>query len=167
MSQQVKRLEEAFGASLFERDRRGLRLTHAGERLFGKGKRLLGLNDEIWWRWWHPGGRQGYGSACLRSLRHPAGAVLKVYGEAYPQVEISLVCTSSPDLASALAAGTIDLAVDRGTGRSDVRRMPCIDRWSGSAQGRRCRAKRRCRCRSSPTPAPSARRCCRRSVSMG
>ena len=43
VSQQVKRLEEALGCSLFERDRRGLRLTRAGERLFGKGKRLLGL----------------------------------------------------------------------------------------------------------------------------
>ena len=48
VSQQIKRLEEVLGCSLFERDRRGLRLTRSGERLFGKGKRLLGLNDEIW-----------------------------------------------------------------------------------------------------------------------
>ena len=32
VSQQIKRLEEAFGGELFERDRRGLRLTGAGER---------------------------------------------------------------------------------------------------------------------------------------
>ena len=48
VSQQVKRLEEALECSLFERDRRGLRLTLAGERLFGRAKRLLSLNDEIW-----------------------------------------------------------------------------------------------------------------------
>ncbi|TIX32753.1 MAG: LysR family transcriptional regulator, partial [Mesorhizobium sp.] len=48
VSQQIKRLEEVFGCSLFERDRHGLRLTRFGERLFGKGKRLLSLNDEIW-----------------------------------------------------------------------------------------------------------------------
>src|SRR5215203_683355 len=48
VSQQIKRLEEAFGAELFERQRRGLRLTAAGERLFAKAKRMLALNDEIW-----------------------------------------------------------------------------------------------------------------------
>lgn len=47
VSQQIKRLEELFGCILFERDRRGMRLTDEGERLFGKAKRLLSLNDEI------------------------------------------------------------------------------------------------------------------------
>lgn len=48
VSQQVARLEQAFGKPLFFRDRRGLRLTPAGERLLGKARRLLSLNDEIW-----------------------------------------------------------------------------------------------------------------------
>ncbi len=48
VSQQIKRLEDAFGTALFTRDRRGLTLTAAGERLFAKAKRLLALNDEIW-----------------------------------------------------------------------------------------------------------------------
>lgn len=48
ISQQIKRLEDGFEARLFERDRKGLRLTNAGERLFGKAKRMLALNDEIW-----------------------------------------------------------------------------------------------------------------------
>src|SRR5260370_36121915 len=48
ISQQIKRLEEGFGCILFERDRRGLAMTNAGERLFGKAKRLLALNDEVW-----------------------------------------------------------------------------------------------------------------------
>jgi len=48
VSQQVKRLEETLGCSLFERDRRGLRLTRPGERLFGQARKLLALNDEIW-----------------------------------------------------------------------------------------------------------------------
>ncbi|RUU53982.1 LysR family transcriptional regulator, partial [Mesorhizobium sp. M2C.T.Ca.TU.002.02.1.1] len=47
VSQQVKRLEEVLGQSLFERDRRGLRLTRSGERLLEKARRLLRLNDEI------------------------------------------------------------------------------------------------------------------------
>ena len=48
VSQQVKRLEETLGCSLFERDRRGLRLTRPGERLLGQARKLLALNDEIW-----------------------------------------------------------------------------------------------------------------------
>ena len=41
VSQQIKRLEETFGCELFERDRKGLRLTAAGERLLGRAKRML------------------------------------------------------------------------------------------------------------------------------
>src|SRR3712207_7198538 len=48
VSQQIKRLEEAFGCDLFERDRKGLRLTAAGERLLGRAKRMLAINHEIW-----------------------------------------------------------------------------------------------------------------------
>src|SRR5215472_9954775 len=48
VSQQVKRLEETFGRQLFERDRRGLRLTPSGERLLVRARRLLALNDEMW-----------------------------------------------------------------------------------------------------------------------
>ena len=52
VSQQVKRLEDAFGRRLFERDRRGLRLTPSGERLRGPcpappgpERRSLGTDD--------------------------------------------------------------------------------------------------------------------------
>ena len=48
VSQQIKRLEETFGCRLFERDRRGLRLTNPGERLLAKARRMLAVNDEIW-----------------------------------------------------------------------------------------------------------------------
>ncbi|MER8653219.1 LysR family transcriptional regulator [Mesorhizobium sp. M0847] len=112
VSQQIKRLEEALGCSLFERDRRGLRLTRPGERLFGKGKRLLGLNDEIWAEM---AGTEVAGQVRLGVPYDLVGTllapVLKAYAETYPQVEISLLCAASPDLAAALAAGTIDLAV--------------------------------------------------------
>ncbi len=48
VSQQVKRLEKTLGYSLFERGRRGLRLTSPGERLFSQARKLLALDDEIW-----------------------------------------------------------------------------------------------------------------------
>ena len=112
VSQQVKRLEEVLGQSLFERDRRGLKLTRSGERLLDKARRLLQLNDEILAeiRGTVVAGqvRIGVPYDLVGTLLAP---VLKAYAEAYPQVEISLVCASSPELAAALAAGTIDLAV--------------------------------------------------------
>ncbi|WP_281405592.1 MULTISPECIES: LysR substrate-binding domain-containing protein [unclassified Mesorhizobium] len=144
VSQQVRRLEEALGRSLFERDRRGLRLTSAGERLFGKAKRLLSLNDEIW--------AEMAANAVAGQVRFGVpydlvgttlAPVLKGYAQTYPQVEISLVCASSPELAAALAAGTIDLAViEERVGASDGECL-AIDRlvWVG-AKGGVARAKR-------------------------
>jgi DNA-binding transcriptional LysR family regulator len=144
VSQQVKRLEEALGCSLFERDRRGLRLTRPGERLFGKAKRLLGLNDEIWAEM---AGTEVAGQVRLGVPYDLVGTllapVLKAYAEAYPRVEISLLCAASPDLAAALAAGTIDLAViEEGVGPSAGECL-AVDRlvWVG-AKGGVARAKR-------------------------
>src|SRR5262249_60833729 len=48
VSQQVKRLEETLGRQLFERERRGLRLTPRGERLLVRARRLLALDDAGW-----------------------------------------------------------------------------------------------------------------------
>lgn len=138
VSQQVKRLEEVLGSSLFERDRRGLRLTRAGEQLFGRAKRLLGLNDEIW--------AEMAGSVVAGRVRLGVpydlvgtvlAPVLKAYANAYPQVEISLVCASSPELASALAAGTIDLAVIEERVGPSAGECLAIDRlvWVGAKGG--------------------------------
>jgi DNA-binding transcriptional LysR family regulator len=144
VSQQVKRLEEALGSSLFERDRRGLRLTRAGEQLFGKGKRLLGLNDEIWAEM---AGTPMAGQVRLGVPYDLVGTllapVLKTYAETYPQVEISLVCASSPELTAALAAGTIDLAVIEERVGPSAGECLVIDRlvWVG-AKGGVARAKR-------------------------
>jgi len=112
VSQQIKRLEETLGCSLFERDRRGLRLTPLGERLFGKAKRLLSLNDEIWSEMTT---NAVDGRVRLGVPYDLVGAwlapVLKAYAEACPRVEISLICRSSPELTAALRQGEIDLAV--------------------------------------------------------
>ncbi|RVD55523.1 LysR family transcriptional regulator, partial [Mesorhizobium sp. M7A.F.Ca.ET.027.03.2.1] len=144
VSQQVKRLEEALGSSLFTRDRRGLRLTRAGEQLFGRGKRLLALNDEIWAEM---AGTSVAGQVRLGVPYDLVGTllapVLKTYAETYPQIEISLVCASSPELTAALAAGTIDLAVIEERVGPSAGECLAIDRlvWVG-AKGGIARAKR-------------------------
>ncbi|TPL82371.1 LysR substrate-binding domain-containing protein [Mesorhizobium sp. B2-3-12] len=144
VSQQVKRLEETLGCSLFERDRRGLRLTRSGERLFDKARRLLSLNDEIWTEM---AGNAVAGQVRLGVPYDLVGTllapVLKAYAEAYPRVEISLLCASSPELAAALAAGTIDLAVIEERVGPTSGECLAIDRlvWVG-ARGGAARAKR-------------------------
>src|SRR5918998_6380758 len=112
VSQQIKRLEDAFEAQLFERDRRGLRLTGAGERLFGKAKRMLALNDEIWADMTTPiyegEVRLGIPFDIVNSYLPP---VLKSFAQAYPKIQISLDCQPSLLLLESLGAGDINLAV--------------------------------------------------------
>jgi DNA-binding transcriptional LysR family regulator len=112
VSQQMKKLEETLGAQLVERDRRGLRLTDAGERLFGRAKRLIAMNDEIWSEMttevYSGQVRLGVPYDLVASYLPP---VLRAFSRAHPKVEITLVCKASPVLKAALLAGELDLAV--------------------------------------------------------
>ncbi len=111
VSQQIARLEDVAGA-LFTRDRRNLRLTVTGERLLGKARRLLALNDDLWSEMTARvvEGRVRLGAPY--DLVGPCLApILKAYAEEYPLVEITLVCAASPDLLTATAQGEIDLAL--------------------------------------------------------
>lgn len=112
VSQQIKRLEDALACALFVRDRRGLRLTRGGEQLLPKARRLLHLNDDIWSDMAAAmvGGKVRVG-APYDLVGSVLSAALKAYADAYPQVEISLTCDSSPNLLEVLANGEVDLAV--------------------------------------------------------
>ncbi len=120
VSQQIKRLEDGFECTLFERDRRGMTLTNAGERLFGKAKRLVAMNDEVWADMTTPAFsgelKLGVPFDLVGTYLPP---ILKSFANTYPQVEISLVCLSSPQLLQALADGTVDVAlVEEPAGKS-------------------------------------------------
>ncbi len=112
VSQRIARLEDFAGGPLLDRDRRGLPLTPSGERLLGKARRLLALNDEIWTD--INGGavdgpvRLGVPPDLVASC---LGPVLKTFAEAHPQVELSLTVGASSELTDGLAAGRLDLAV--------------------------------------------------------
>lgn len=138
VSQQMKRLEDGFGCALFERERRGLKLSRQGERLLGKCRHLLQLNDEIVAESAPAAGggtvRLGVPYDLVGTLLSP---VLKAFAEAYPLVEIALTCASSPDLAGALEAGRIDLAVIEE--QADAVRGECLAMerlvWVGARNG--------------------------------
>jgi DNA-binding transcriptional LysR family regulator len=112
VSQQIKRLEAMLGATLFERDRRGLKLTPAGEHLLAKGRRLIALNDDIWAEMTAAEVTGKVRLGLPYDLVAPCIApVIKAYAMAYPHVEVSLSCAASPDLIGSLAAGEVDLIV--------------------------------------------------------
>jgi DNA-binding transcriptional LysR family regulator len=112
VSQQIARLEDLFGEALFVRSRPGLRLTPRGERLIGRARRLVGLNDETWAEM---ATKVIEGRVRLGVPYDLAGTslppILKSYAEAFPRVEISLLCASSPDLLAALGRGEVDIAL--------------------------------------------------------
>ena len=138
VSQQIKRLEEAMGCGLFVRDRRGLRLTLAGERLFGQARKLIALNDEIWAEMTTVAveGQVRLGAPPDLVSSHLA-PVLKAYADAFPRVELSLVCAPSPELVKALAMGRVDLAMVEEPAGPSAGECLSIDRlvWIGAKAG--------------------------------
>ncbi|WP_102960897.1 LysR substrate-binding domain-containing protein [Mangrovicella endophytica] len=144
VSQQVKRLEETFGTVLFARDRRGIRLTAAGEQLLPKARRLLGLNDEIWSEMTAGAVRGqvriGVPYDLVGTLLAP---LLRTYAETHPEVEVSLHCASSTELLGVLNSGAIDLALieepaDAMTGEClRVERLLWVGARAGEAYRRR------------------------------
>lgn len=138
VSQQIRRLEDLFGAPLFVRSRQGLSLTPAGERLLGKARRLLALNDEIWSEMTAPDFtgvvRLGVPYDLVGTLLPP---VLKSFAGACPKVEVSLMCEASPALVAAAAAGAVDLAlVEQPVGEAGGECL-AVDRlvWVGARNG--------------------------------
>ena len=138
VSQQVKRLEETLGCSLFKRDRRGLRLTPPGERLFSQARKLLALHDEIWAEMTTVAVegqvRLGVPPDLVSSHLAP---VLKAYAHAFPRVELSLMCAPSPQLVEALAMGRVDLVVAEERDGLSVGECLSIERlvWVGAKAG--------------------------------
>ena len=138
VSQQIARLEAISGRPLLKRGRRGMSLTSAGEHLLENARRLLALNDEVWTD--ISGGTVG-GVVRLGApydlVGTPLTPVLKAFCTACPQVELSLVCRSSPELARDLASGQIDLAVLEEPVESATGECLAVDRllWAGARGG--------------------------------
>jgi DNA-binding transcriptional LysR family regulator len=112
VSQQIKRLEDTVGRTIFGRGRQGLRLTDEGERLLGKARKLVDLNDDIWADMQAPeiSGQVRLGVPYDLVGTHLPQA-LRNYAQSYPDVDISLASGSSPELADALASGKVDLVL--------------------------------------------------------
>jgi DNA-binding transcriptional LysR family regulator len=138
VSQQVRRLEEVLGGTLFVRDRRGIRLAPLGERLFTKAQQMLALNQQIW--------ADVKGSALQGRVRlgvpyDLAGEwiapILKAFVEANGQVDLSLTCGSSLELKAEVSKGSLDLAIIEEAAGGASGECLSIDRlvWVGAKGG--------------------------------
>ncbi len=112
VSMQIRKLEDAVGRPLFERDGRGAALTPTGAALLVNARQLLALHDETVARLARP--------ETINSVRlgtpHDYVArflpeVLRRFAEAHPQVPVEVVCDTSAHMRELLAGDELDLAL--------------------------------------------------------
>ena len=138
VSQHIKRLEEQFGKQLFNRHRRGLTLTQAGERLAGRARRMLQINDELWVDMTTPqfAGRIVLGVP-IDLISGQLPSILRTFAQAYPDIEIDLQCGTSPDLRAQFETGAIDVVLLEECGGPLFGNLLYRDRlvWAGARDG--------------------------------
>jgi len=134
VSLQIKRLEELFGTELFVREKKRFILSPAGERLFGNAQRLVALNDETWNAMTTP---QFEGEVLLGVppdiVTNLVPPVLQRFNQAWPRINVSLICKASTLLLEELAERKLDLIltteIDRGSGGETLLRDRLV--WVG------------------------------------
>ena len=123
VSQQMRRLEEEVGRSLFIRETRGVRLTEAGDALAGFARAILSAqaDAESYFRSSPTRGRLRFGTADDLAITQ-LPRILRQFRRLNPQVDLELTVGQSAVLARRLAAGHLDLvflkqpAVEAGEG---------------------------------------------------
>ncbi|GBQ84938.1 LysR family transcriptional regulator [Asaia krungthepensis] len=117
LSQQVQRLEEDLGVRLFERSRRGVTLTEAGQQLLDRARTILALSEEF--RSFARGLAEGHegslriGMAGGVTLHPLIPAAIQGFRQARKGVEVTLEESNTPALCAALRNGQVDVAIIR------------------------------------------------------
>jgi DNA-binding transcriptional LysR family regulator len=137
VSQQIRKLEERLGCTLFRREGRKALLTEEGERLLGYARRMLALAEEL---------QDSIGKADpveIVRLGLPddfaVGALTEIIGafaRARPRVRLSVRCDLSTPLGRAMGDGELDVVLlkrEPGAG-SCLAAWPERLRWVGTPQ---------------------------------
>ncbi|MFA6154302.1 LysR substrate-binding domain-containing protein [Mesorhizobium sp.] len=135
---QMQRLEEIVGEPLLAPQGRGRGLTPAGENLVGHARRILAVHREAWLAL---RGARAAGHVAIGTTQDFADSglpdLLRAFAASHPRVRIELRVGRSAELAQALQAGNLDLAIImRRTAAPDevgVLREPMI--WLCSQKG--------------------------------
>ncbi len=112
VSQQVRKLEEQLGCILFNRQKSGLTMTSAGEKLFAKAQRLLAINDEILLDMSEDefSGMISLGVP-LDLMGGQLPSILRLFAEKYPGIGFNLICAPTLDLQQQFKEGQLDLTL--------------------------------------------------------
>jgi DNA-binding transcriptional LysR family regulator len=112
VSMQVKRLEEALGTPLFQREPGGLVPTARGAWLLERARTVLSLNAEIIasFRAAPITGEVCLGSPDDYTLQWLPG-ILARFAESHPGIEVDVLCMSSEELVRRLRSDKLDLAL--------------------------------------------------------
>jgi DNA-binding transcriptional LysR family regulator len=134
VSQHVRRLEEAAGRQLINRDTRTVALTDNGEAMAGFARSILAVHDEAvaYFTGSAMRGRLRFGAADELALSE-LPTILRDFRQLYPRINLELTVTQSGTLLRRLEANYLDLvfinqSADSGRGRL-VRRDRLV--WVG------------------------------------
>ncbi|MDJ1160196.1 LysR substrate-binding domain-containing protein [Chelatococcus sp. SYSU_G07232] len=112
VSLRIAELERRVSHRLLERDRRGVRLTDAGERLVGHARRMLAIADAAMVEMGGPAAsgrvRLGIPDDYLDAFLQP---LISRFVLAHPRVELEVRCELSYRLEALVGAGELDVAV--------------------------------------------------------
>jgi DNA-binding transcriptional LysR family regulator len=139
VSLQIKRLEEALGARLFERSTRRVVLTPQGEAALAYAERMLALNDELFARIAEPDleGVVRLGAPEDFATTHLPQALSR-FAHAFPHVELDVTCDLTLNLLQRFESGALDIVLVKrepsATGVAGLRvwREPLV--WVGARE---------------------------------
>ena len=112
VSMQIKRLEERLGHSLFTRDGRSVTLTHHGEVLYERARKMLRANAEILDHF-NDGDLAGsirFGVPDDYAVRL-LPVILSSFQRTHPRIAVDVSCMASEVLLEGMKAGRYDLIV--------------------------------------------------------
>lgn len=138
ISAQIKALEEVTGQVLFDRGRgKPMTLTPAGEKLLAHAQQMLRLNATALSDLRANDAQTGFtvGTTETYALSILPG-MLALFAERYPQVELTVICGSSPVLLEAVERRELDLAIVTEQPRTEGRTAICESElvWVAGAQ---------------------------------
>ena len=112
VSEQVRKLEERAGRSLFTRSKAGVAVTEAGARLLGHARAILALSETAY-REMRDEALQGELRLAVTDYFRPAelAGLLARLGERYPQVRLHVSVMKSGYVEAAYAHGDVDVGV--------------------------------------------------------
>ena len=112
ISMQIKRVEESLDLTLFERTKKGMETTSAGEQLLHYAKQMIELNDEAWSRLTASEYEGRITLGVPADIINPqVPNVLRAFCQAFPRVQVTLASSLSHALLEQFDKGAFDVVL--------------------------------------------------------